>query len=72
LCCALQNFKVIYLLHIDCKFAKEVLQKDIQKIASKHIFARSQVILSIFFYFDIEYLKKNTSYIPDFLTREFL
>jgi hypothetical protein len=30
-------------LHIDCKSAKEILQKDIQNIASKNI-------LSIFFY----------------------
>jgi hypothetical protein len=46
-----QNF----LLRNDYKFAKEVLQKDIQKFASKQIFARSQVILNIF-YFDIEYI----------------
>jgi hypothetical protein len=29
-----------FILYIDCKSAKEVLQKDIQNIASKLIFAR--------------------------------
>ena len=51
--------------------AKEVLQKDIQNIASKQIFARWQAILSIFD-FDIEYIKGETNSLPDFLTREFL
>ena len=60
-----------FLLRIDCKSAKEVLQKDVQNIASKQIFARWQAILSIFD-FEIEYIKGDTNSIPDFLTREFL
>ena len=60
-----------FLLRIDCKSAKEVLQKDVQNIASKQIFARWQAILSIFD-FEIEYIKGDTNLIPDFLTREFL
>ena len=62
-----QNF----LLCIDCKSAKYVIEKDVENIASKHIFARRQVILSVF-YFDIEYIKESQNAIPDFLTREFL
>jgi len=37
-----------FLLHIDCKSAKEVLQKDIQNVISKQIFARWQTILPAF------------------------
>jgi hypothetical protein len=51
--------------------AKHVLEKDVQNIASKQIFARWQAILSIFD-FDIEYIKGSQNSIPDFLTREFL
>jgi hypothetical protein len=51
--------------------AKHVLEKDVQNIASKQIFARWQTILSIFD-FDIEYIKGSQNSIPDFLTREFL
>jgi hypothetical protein len=51
--------------------AKHVLEKDVQNIASKQIFARWQAILSIFV-FDIEYIKGSQNSIPDFLTREFL
>ena len=39
-----QNF----LVRVDCKSAKHVLQKDVQNIASKQIFARWHAILSIF------------------------
>jgi len=60
-----------FLLRVDCKSAKEVLQKDVQNLASKQIFARWQAILSIF-YFDIVYIKGDSNSIPDFLTREFL
>jgi len=35
------------------------------------IFAQWQALLSKF-YFDIEYIKRDTNYIPNFLTREFL
>ena len=60
-----------FLLRIDCKSAKEILQKNVQNIASKQVFARWQAILSIF-YFDIEFIKGNENSLPDFLTREFL
>ena len=60
-----------FLLRIDCKSAKYVIKKDVENIASKHIFARWQAILSIFD-FDIEYIKGSQNAIPDFLTREFL
>ncbi|PKI49545.1 hypothetical protein CRG98_030082 [Punica granatum] len=56
-----------FLLRIDCKSAKEVLQKDVQNIASKQIFARWQAILSVFD-FDIEFIKGETNSLPDFLT----
>ena len=46
----------IFLLRIDCKSAKYVIEKDVENIASKHIFARWQSILSVFD-FDIEYIK---------------
>ena len=45
-----------YLLHIDCKSTKYVIEKDVENIASKHIFAQWQAILSVFD-FDIEYIK---------------
>ena len=60
-----------FLLRIDCKSAKEILQKHVQNIASKQIFARWQAILSIFD-FDIEFIKGNENSLPEFLTREFL
>ena len=59
------------MIRIDCQSAKFVLQKDVQNIASKQIFARWQAILSIF-YFEIAYIKGENNCIPDFLTREFL
>ena len=60
-----------FLLRINCKSTKYVIEKDVENIASKHIFAKWQVILSVF-YFDIEYIKESKNAIPDFLTREFL
>jgi hypothetical protein len=60
-----------FLIRIDCKSAKYVLEKDVENIASKHIFARWQSILSIFD-FEIEYIKGSQNSIPDFLTLEFL
>ena len=60
-----------FLLRIDCKSAKEVLQKDVQNLVSKQIFARWQAILSSFD-FDIEFIKGVNNSFPDFLTREFL
>ena len=60
-----------FLLRIDCKSAKYVIEKDVENIVSKQIFARWQAILSVF-YFDIEYIKGSQNVIPDFLTREFM
>ena len=60
-----------FLLRVDCKSAKEVLQKDVQNLALKQIFARWQAILSIFYY-DIVYIKGDSNLILNFLTREFL
>ena len=45
-----------FLLKVDYKSAKEILQKDVQNIVSKHIFARWQAILSVFD-FEIEFIK---------------
>ena len=50
---------------------KHVLEKDVQNIASKQIFARWQAILSVF-NFDIEFIEGTQNNIPDFLTYEFL
>ena len=63
------NKKII--LHVDCKSTKEILQKDVQNIVSKHIFARWQAIMSIFD-FEIEFIKGDSNSLPDFLSREFL
>ena len=60
-----------FLIRIDCKSAKHVLEKDVQNIASKQVFALWQSILSVF-YFDIEYNKGSQNSIPDILTHEFL
>jgi hypothetical protein len=60
-----------FLLRIDCKAAKSVLEKDVQNLASKQIFARWQAILSVFD-FDIAFIKGESNSLPDFLTREFL
>ena len=45
-----------FLLRVNCKSAKEILQKDVQNLVLKHIFAIWQAILSVF-YFDIEFIK---------------
>ena len=60
-----------FVLRIDCKSAKEILEKDVKNIVSKQIFARWQSILSCFD-FKIEFIKGVNNSIPDFLTREFL
>ena len=60
-----------FLLRIDCKSAKEILQKDVKNLVSKQIFARWQAILSAFD-FEIEFIKGSANSLPDFLTREFL
>ena len=63
-----QNLKMIFfnqkfLIKVDCKSAKKVLQKDVQNLVSKQSFARWQAILSVF-EFDIEYIKGETNSIP--------
>jgi len=60
-----------FVLRIDCKSAKEVLQKDVQNLVSKQIFARWQAILSAFD-FEIEFIRGVNNSLPDFFTREFL
>lgn len=60
-----------FLLRVDCKSAKDIIEKDVKNIASKQIFARWQGILSVFD-FDIEFIKGSQNSLPDFLTREFL
>ena len=59
------------LIRIDYKSAKHVLEKDVQNIASKQIFAQWQAILSVFD-FDIEFIEGTQNSIPDFLNHEFL
>jgi len=61
----------IFLIRVDCKSAKDILQKDVKNFASKQIFARWQAILSVFD-FEIEYIKGTSNSLPDYLTREFL
>ena len=60
-----------FLLRVDCKSVKEILQKDVQNLVSKQIFARWQAILSVFD-FEIEFIKGTSNVLPDFLSREFL
>ena len=60
-----------FLLRINCKSAKEILQKDVQNLVSKQIFAKWQTILSEF-NFQIDFIKSIYNSLPDFLTREFL
>nr|AAX95390.1 hypothetical protein [Oryza sativa Japonica Group]ABA92892.1 hypothetical protein LOC_Os11g20480 [Oryza sativa Japonica Group] len=55
----------------NCKAAKDVLQKDVENLVSKQIFARWQAILSCFD-FEIEHIKGELNSLPDFLSREFL
>ncbi|XLR19791.1 hypothetical protein S83_047703, partial [Arachis hypogaea] len=55
---------------VDCKSAKDILQKDVKNLASKHIFARWQAILSIF-YFEIEYIQGISKSLPDYLTHKY-
>ena len=60
-----------FLLRVDCKSAKEILQKDVKNIVSNQFFARLQALLSSFD-FQIEFIKGKNNSLPDFLTREFL
>jgi hypothetical protein len=77
LCYALENFKVIYWTKnsfyvLIANLLKKFCRKMSKILFQKQIFARWQPILSIFFYFDIEYIKSDTNFIPNFLTGEFL
>ena len=60
-----------FLLRVDCKSAKEILQKDVKNLVSKQIIARWQALLSSFD-FQIEFIKGKYNFLTDFLTREFL
>ena len=60
-----------FLLRIDCKSAKSVLEKDVKNLTSKQIFARWQAILSVFD-FEIEHIRGENNCLSDFLTREYL
>jgi len=62
-----QNF----LIRVDCKSSKDILQKDVKSLSSKQIFARWKAVLCVFD-FDIEYIKGTSNSLPDYLTREFL
>ena len=59
-----------FLLKIDYKVAKDILQNDVKKLISKQIFARWQTLLSNFD-FEIEFIKGELDSFPDFLTWEF-
>ena len=60
-----------FLLKIDCKTAKDILQNDVKNLVSKQIFARWQALLSNFD-FEIEFNKWELNSLPDFLTQKFL
>ena len=64
-------FNQKFILRVDCKSAKEILQKDVQNLVSKQIFFRWQAILFVFD-FEIEFIKGSPNVLPDFLSREFL
>ncbi|KAG5037703.1 hypothetical protein JHK82_018514 [Glycine max] len=57
-----------FLIRVDCKSAKDILQKDVKNLASKQIFARCQAILSVFD-FEIEYIKSTSNSLPDYLAK---
>ncbi|RDX73611.1 Orf V, partial [Mucuna pruriens] len=57
-----------FVVRVDYKSAKDILQKDVKNLASKQIFARWQAILSVFD-FEIQYLKGTSNSLPDYLTR---
>jgi len=61
----------LFLLQIDCKSAKAVLQKDVKNLVSKQIFVRWQAILSSFD-FENEFIKGENNSPSDFPSRKFL
>ena len=64
-------FNKKFLLRVDCKSAKEILQKDVQNLVSKQFFPRWQAILFVFD-FEIEFIKGSSNVLPDFISPEFL
>ena len=60
-----------FLIRVDCSAAKQIFKQDVKNLASKQIFLTWQSFLSNFD-FDIEYIKGETNFLPDFLTREYL
>ena len=60
-----------FLLHIDCKTAKEIFQEHIQDLVAQQIFERWQTLLPAF-NLEIEFIQGFQNVLPDFLTREFL
>ena len=60
------KFSIVYIDDV-----QEILQKDVQNLVSKQIFARWQAILSVFD-FEIEFIKGSSNVLPDFLSWEFL
>ena len=61
-------FNKKFFLRVHCKSAKEILQKDVKNLVSKHIFARWQAILYVFD-FEKEFIKGSSNVLPDFLSR---
>ena len=60
-----------FLVRIDCKFAKHILEKDVQNIAPNQIFARWQAILSVFDFY-IEFIEETQNSIPECQVHEVL
>jgi len=59
-----------FLLRIDCKSAREVLQKDVQNLVSKQYLPDGK---QIYPHLTLKLnLSKELTILPDFLTREFL
>ena len=59
------------MVRIDCKFAKHILEKDVQNIAPNQIFARWQAILSVFDFY-IEFIEETQNSIPECQVHEVL
>ena len=61
------------LLRNNSKLAKDIFfKKKLLKDCIKKTIIRWQVILSIFFYFDIVLIKRDSNSLSDFLTRKFV
>ena len=57
----------MFIICLDCKSTKDVLQKDIKNLASKQILLDNKL-----FDFEIEYIKGLSNFGLDFFTRELL